>query len=108
MGHHLEFNKPQLTEASRSFVEARAANAGHQGELFKLQDLAPKGNKYKANELAMQGEFIDPYVGKVYPKGQNVSEVVAMGMGQFSSAKEMLDLFRQDPEHFLYTLGALK
>ncbi|GAB4211633.1 MAG: hypothetical protein OHK0022_46410 [Roseiflexaceae bacterium] len=104
LAHHIEFQNPKLTEASRRFVEARAARLGNT-QPVKLQDIL--GSSYKADEQALLGEFYSDYVGKLYP-GQNASEVVTMGVERFTSPEEMFKLYRSDPEHFFFTVGAMR
>jgi hypothetical protein len=104
LGHHIEFRDPSTARAAKSFVEARAQHAGRPGEVVPLQELAPSAS-YKPHEQAMVGDFIDPYTGKVYP--DMMTEVVTTGVERFRTPEQMLSLYRQDPEHFFFTLGAI-
>ena len=112
MAHHLEFNDPRLRQASEDFIKARARRAGGEGELIPLRDLVPDST-YRLGEVALVGEFIDPYTGRmgemkdgkfIPPSGY---EVISTGIERFRSAEHMLDLYRQDPEHFFFVLGSI-
>jgi hypothetical protein len=105
MAHHLEFQDPELAGASRSFRDARAANAGHAGKEYPLQQLEPEGN-YRPDEMVMIGNFKRLYTGKTYKDG--ITEVVTMGLQEFTNPRDMFNLWRVDPEHFLLTLGAIR
>jgi hypothetical protein len=110
MAHHLEYNDPQLAEASRAFVDARASYAAgdRPAEVVPLKELVP-GADYRPDEVATAGDFASAYTGKVYPAGgRGQTEVVTTGLERFTNPRDMLDLFLQDPEHFFYTLGALR
>jgi hypothetical protein len=104
MAHHIEFKHPEVGQASKAFVNARSRHVGHPGELFSLHDLVPNA-KYSAEEVAMLGGFFDPYVGKIY--SNLTSEVISTGMQHFTGPQNMLNFYRQDPEHFLYVLGVI-
>ena len=63
--------------------------------------------RYEPHERALLGDFSSPYVGRVYPPGQAATEVVTTGLERFTSPREMLNFYLQDPEHFLFTAGAI-
>jgi hypothetical protein len=104
MAHHIEFRDPSIARAAKSFVEARARHVGRPGELVELRKLLP-GEGYRPKEKALIGDFIHPYTGKVYPG--MMTEVVTTGTERLRTPKHMLELYRQDPEHFFFTLGAI-
>ena len=98
MGHHLEFSEKGSEKAARTWIESRAT-----GKPRKLSQLTPLD--YDDDEIAIPDKFIDPYVGKIYE--DKSTEVYAMGLQHFVSAKEMETLYRQDPEHFHLIVGAI-
>lgn len=106
MAHHLEANDPRIGEASLAWIASRA-----EGKAQKLSELT--GNpKYGDNEKAVPDKFVNPYIGKIYrDKNGEVkaaTEVVSMGVERLNSPKEMMEFYRQDPEHFKFILGILK
>jgi hypothetical protein len=99
MGHHAEFEKPELRDALASWVRARSTSS----QPKYLKDLT--GFNY-GNETAYPDHFVDPYVGKVYEN--NSTEVLSMGMQYFKDAESMLTLYRKDKEHFYLIVGAIR
>lgn len=102
LAHHIEFNDPQVFEVARAFRDSRGR--GPAGRL--------KG--YRSNEHFLQDEFVNPYVGKVYP--QKSTEVVSMGVEYLTPnsevtverLRERAEIFAEkDPEHFLVTMMAI-
>jgi hypothetical protein len=106
MAHHIEYENPALARAALAWVRERAT-----GKPKSLNKLC-KVNDYDRTEIAYPGNFIDPYVGKVYRdehrKQTPHSEVISMGVERFSSPAAMMSLYVGDPEHFYFTLGVLK
>lgn len=98
-GHVMEESNDTLFHAMNGFRAARATAPPQ-----------PIGGPYDADEVAFPGNYISPYVGKVYDTtrpNSSSTEVLAMGLQHFSSADDMATLYRQDPEHFFLTIGAL-
>ena len=58
------------------------------------------------SEKAFPDKFIHPYVGKVYSNG--LTEVLSMGIEQFTSKKKLTEFMKNDREHFIFVLGVLK
>jgi hypothetical protein len=100
MGHHAEFEKPELRDALASWVRSRSTSPRPK----YLKDLTR--NPHYGNETAYPDHFVDPYVGKVY--GDNSTEVMSMGMQYFKDAESMLGLYRKDKEHFYLIVGAIR
>jgi hypothetical protein len=65
------------------------------------------GNKnYRKDEVAFTDHLFDAYVGKYY--GPDTStEVMSMGVQQFSSPELMSELYKSDPEMFHVIIGIL-
>ncbi|WIG98010.1 DUF4157 domain-containing protein [Myxococcus sp. SDU36] len=108
LSHRIEHVDPEISAASKAFVEARAQRLAQPGQAIATQPLdvlAPKQG-YKPHEHAYEGGFIDKYVGKVYDGP--ATEVVTMGLERFTKPKAMAELYRQDPEHFFYVLGVIQ
>jgi uncharacterized protein YukE len=99
MGHHAEFENPELRNALANWVRSRAT-LQQQVSLRSLTGLA-----YASHEKAYPDHFIDPYVGKVY--NDNSTEVLSMGLEHFVDAKSMLKLYRKDRDHFFLVVGAI-
>lgn len=102
--HHIEFSRPEVQKASQEFIQSRATSLTPQ----KLSDIT--GRKHFADsEVALPGKFIHPYVGKIYEEQNGIkpSEVVSMGVQDFSHPSSMKSLYTEDREHFNYALGVL-
>lgn len=99
-GHHAELENPVVREAAAAWVRSRAT-----GGVQKLSILIPNSG-YEDDEAAYPDKFIDPYVGKIYSDGS--TEVVSMGIEHFTTPKDMLELYRRDPDHFHLILGILR
>lgn len=100
MGHHIEFEDRKVSEAAKDWVLSRAS-----GSQKKLNEIVP-GVGYTDSEVAYPDKFISPYVGKIYKTGD--TEVISMGVERFVSAKDMIDFYTKDREHFLFTIGVLR
>lgn len=98
-GHHLEYSTPGVLEASKGFIKDRASGAPP--ELLRK---ITGSNNFDLDEVAYPGNFISPYVGKIYP---NSTEVVSMGLERLSTPASIQSFYRQDPDHFFYVLGLI-
>jgi hypothetical protein len=106
-GHFLEHSVPGLVDAATTFRDKRgteyALREGRSGVVkAKLSTLAPD-HKYDDDEVAVRGNFVSPYVGKVY---SDATEVISMGLERFHP--DALGTFlAADREHALLILGVL-
>ena len=100
--HHMEYENPQLAVASRKFIEDQATSS----EIRKLKDITGEQG-YGDTEKALPGNFIHPYVGKINGPAGSSTEVISMGVEQFSDPKRMSEFYKQYPEHFNFILGAI-
>jgi len=105
VAHRAEYKCPEISLANKDWVRARCQKGGFSSEPSKLKDLVPN-DIYKDGEVALEDTFVDPYVGKLYP--DLASEVLSMGLERFSSKKDLVKLYTQDPEHFFLTMGAIQ
>jgi hypothetical protein len=99
MAHHVEFEDPAIKLAAQHFVSSRAS--GSQKLLSEIT-----GNVMYESERAYPDKFINPYVGKIYENGS--TEVLSMGIEQFTDKKKLARFIEKDREHFLFVLGVLK
>lgn len=99
MAHHIEYSNHNIAQIAADWRDSRAT-----GKPRKLNKLDPKKN-YDDKEVAVPDKFIDPYVGKVYPR--ITTEVISMGVEHLSSPGKMAELYAVDKEHFLLTVGIL-
>jgi hypothetical protein len=100
--HQLEdYEARDFKGASESWRDARAFSM----EPKKLSELTGYDN-YRDDEVALEDTWVSPYVGKDYGKNRG-TEVLAMGGERFYSAIAMSTFFKEDPEHFYYTLGVI-
>jgi hypothetical protein len=97
----MEYENPQLAFASRKFIEDQATSS----EPARLKDIT--GENYRDHEMAFPGNFIHPYVGKIYGPAGEGTEVISMGVEQFTDPKRMSEFYKRDPEHFNFILGAI-
>lgn len=99
LGHHVEFENQDIATANKHWIVSRA-----HGLPRPLNELAGQ-EVYEDDEVAYPDRFIDPYVGKVYRNGS--TEVLSMGIQFFTSAEDMVLLYKRDREHFHLTVGAI-
>lgn len=66
----------------------------------RLRQLQPRHN-YGTDEITREDRFWDPYVGRLYIEGprEAASEVLTMGVQEFTTDKGMRRLMRRDGEH---------
>lgn len=100
LGHHVEYESESIRKSAVAFRESRATSL----EAVPLKGLVP-GSKYDEYEVATPGNYIHPYVGKVYRNG--TTEVIAMGIQNFASPREMRELYKRDKDYFHYIVGVL-
>ena len=103
--HHLEYASPKLVKASEEWATKRSDGKGEQ----ELRNFV--GPSYSPGEKAFRGNYVHPYVGKVYRRADNTAEateVLSMGMQYFDSPERMAQLYILDPDHFNFTLGAIR
>ena len=100
MGHHVEFEDNRIAAAARDWRDKRAT-----GKEEPLNNLVKDAN-FDAHEKAKPGNYIHPYVGKVYSDGS--TEVISMGIERFHSSESMLDFYEQDREHFQFIMGVIR
>jgi hypothetical protein len=107
MGHYLEYSQPEIAAAARAWVRARSEQAnGGNAKTTTMRELSGS-DEYRADEVAYEDHFDNPYVGKRYDD-RHTTEVVSVGMESFISPDKMVDLYQRDPEHFFFMLGVLK
>jgi hypothetical protein len=97
-GHSMEWNTQSMT-VTRDWVLRRAT-----GPVAPLKDLTGSPF-YRDDEVAYPGNFFDPYVGKDY--GGATSEVVSMGLQNFTKGSDLLSFYLKDRDHFQLILGLL-
>lgn len=95
---HLLERDPMLRSMAQAFIAGRADSS----QPKKLSALTGD-DRYQDSELALPDSFYDAYVGKLYRDG--FTEVMAMGVQQFSSPQRMRTLLEKDPELFNIMLG---
>lgn len=105
-GHHIEFSNPEIYSSMVEFRNSRATS-----DQPESMNILSNSTFYNDDEVALPGNYIDPYVGKVYPElpegGYNSTEVFAIGFQYFSDPQSMRRLYEQDPEYFKLIVGVL-
>ena len=76
-----------------------------QGEKAQWLGKLTGNHRYNRNERAKPDKFFSPYMGKDYP--QKITEILSMGIQEFSSPERAGKLFKEDRETFEYTIGLL-
>lgn len=100
--HHGESESKKILNANTAWREGKATAKDPE----PMADLT--GNKaYDSSEVGLRDNFVDPYVGKVYPDSSQATEVYSMGIERFSSAPFMRQMRSQDPDHFNLIIGHL-
>lgn len=114
LAHHIEAasqlnpETAKIADATASFIRSRAT-----GEPRPLSEIT-NNKEYGDDEMAYPGDFIHPYVGKIYEevesrgKAYKNSEVLSVGMEHFDSPQHMATFFSKDPEHFQLILGIVQ
>lgn len=99
LGHHMEAD-PVAKAAAGRFIRRRSVD----GKTYSLRSMT--GIKaYRSNEVALNGNFFDPYVGKVYRDG--VTEVFSMGVETLSDPALLADRALKDPQTMEFIIGFL-
>jgi hypothetical protein len=96
--HHIEADT-DIYLAAKQWRDSRAI--GPAKPLAEITGISEYGD-----EEAVPGNFINPYVGKVY-YGEDSTEVVSVGLEHFSNTQAMRTLYQGDREHFDLMVGIL-
>jgi hypothetical protein len=91
------------TKAGNLMTAHKAGKALEKYKLRRLNEIRPLSD-YKNNEVAFEDDFLDPYVGKVYDRGD--TEIVSMGLEWMY--KNPAEFHKKDPDHFDLILRILK
>ncbi len=96
LGHHVEYNNPDVAKASNEFLQKR--RDPNEPDPVNLPG-------YGKDEEFYKGNFYNPYMGKKYRNG--TTEVVSMGIQHFADPGDMAALEKKDPELYRYILGVI-
>ena len=97
-GHGVE-NRWNIANLCQQWVKRRAT-----GDLKPLNEITG-WSIYGPNETAYPDDFIDHYVGKIY---RDATEVISVGIQNFTHWTSLLNLILGDREHFRLVLGLLR
>lgn len=100
LAHHMEADPVAKTAAGR-FIRRRSVD----GKTHTLRKLAGH-NGYRSDEIALQGNFFNPYVGKVYQSG--ITEVFSMAVESFSDPTLLARRAVEDPQTLEFVSGFLR
>lgn len=99
LGHHMEAD-PVAKAAAGRFIRRRSVD----GKTYSLRSMTGiKG--YHSREVAVNGNFFDAYVGKVYSDG--ITEVFSMGIETLSDPALLADRALKDPQTMEFVMGFL-
>lgn len=59
----------------------------------------------QGGEVGLRGKYIDPYMGKVYGRGNPSTEIINVSIESFSNPESMSRLYRAHPELFKIIVG---
>jgi hypothetical protein len=118
IAHTVEAQRPWLGAWARQWSRDRAFDSSHpsvknlavdnmlEGKpRYKLNELIPYSG-YQEGETAWVDSYLNPYMGKQYPKGDTLStEVWTLAVEHFSTPERMADLFRKHPDLFRAVVG---
>ena len=99
---HWEYASPELNKAATEWRNQRATSPNP----VKLNSLVKNGG-YRDDEVALSGNYLDPYLGKVHGVAGSPTEVLAMGLERLSNHKRMAALYKKDPEFLEFLVGTL-
>lgn len=92
LGHWLEDRDPDVHTKAVTFLKGRTG-----GEVSKPLRTLTGNPGYRDSEWARKNKFLDPYMGKMYPR-QHATEIVSMGMEYFYSRP--VEFATKDPGYF--------
>jgi len=91
VAHHVEMNKPSVLKAA---IELRDKLAKQPREVYSLKTVSPSLDEH---EVALRGNFPDPYSAKLYPN-DIATEIISTGVEAY--IKDPVGFARDRPEHF--------
>lgn len=112
IGHFVEDHNPDVERIEREFLKKRTKGE----KATRLYDVFNGWLAYSRDETTKKDSFINPYIGKEYPKG---TEVLSIGLeslfepkeGQLTSmnkdGKQIRKFISDDPEYLNLILGIL-
>ena len=100
LAHHMEAD-PVAKQAAGRFIRRRSVDGGKQYSLRSMTN----NRGYRSNEVAMNCNFFDPYVGKIY--GDGATEVFAMGVETLSDPVLLANRTLKDPQTIEFVTGFL-
>lgn len=99
MAHHIEFEDVRIRFAAAKWVESKAT-----GEPRTLNEIT-NSKLFDSDEIAYPGKYLHPYIGKKYE--DFCTEVISMGMEQFTSPRRLAKFAADHPDHFAFLIGVL-
>ena len=103
MGHWMEHHDPKLYRRSERLLEKRLQ--GDPRGIRKMSEIT-SSNGYGDDEVAVEDDFLSPYMGKLYPKRQQASEITSMGVEWLY--KDPVSLMDKDAEMFDWIVDGLR
>jgi len=102
MGHVLEHSDRDVSQECQSFL-ARRTQGLKPESLNAIKGLKGRSKAFSDDEVGIKDGFRDPYVGKIYR--HEATEVLSMGLQWLQ--QEPLRFFKEDPDHFKFTVRIL-
>ena len=116
LSHSIEYNHPEILQATRGFLMDRLAKAEAAGSGVKPLGQIYKNNNYRSDEIAIEDSAYSHYVTKIYKerKHHQVSvdnirstEVITMAMQSLVDVENATEILAKDPDHLAFVLGLL-
>lgn len=98
LGHHLEASNGRVHDAAWQFLLKRMGSDGGWNQV--------RGDNAAHPVPSALERFPNPYTAKVYKWGD--TEVTSTGIEAFTYPEQFRRLAKNDPEHFFFTLAALR
>jgi len=99
LGHWWEDKSPAVHNAALAFLENRTY-----GEKLRSLNEIKGTTGHDRHEVARPDKFLEPYTGRDYHG--HATEVVSMGFQHL--AEDPAGFFKNDPDHFHFTLGVIR
>jgi hypothetical protein len=104
LGHYLENSNPYVHDRALAFLERRTRG----NKLESLRELTGDKN-YEAGEMARQGNFILPYMGKIYRDVYgNITGTEIISAGMENMWKNPVSFAKKDPDYFDFLIDVLR
>ena len=116
LAHSIEYNNPEILQATRGFLMERLSKAEAAGSGIKPLRQIYNNNSYRYDEIAIEDSAYSHYVTKIYKTNKaqafsadNIrsSEVISMGIQALVDVNNATKILAKDPDYFVFILGLI-